>query len=61
MEGEREAETHVHEFGKLEEIFKDTDGIFFDTIHSLGVVHELNNKLKTLKEQGIDLHGVHRS
>ena len=45
MEGEREIETKVHEFGKLEDIFEDRDGNIFDIIISFGPVHELKNKL----------------
>ena len=48
MEGEREVEAQVNEFGKLEEIFEGKDDNIFDTVLSFGIICELKNKLKTL-------------
>ena len=49
MGGEGEVEAHVREFNKLEEIFEDMDGDFFDTVFNFDLMHELKNKLKILE------------
>ena len=43
MEGEREIETQVHEFSKLEEVFVDRDGDIFYVVLSFGLIHEIKN------------------
>ena len=40
-------EVHVRKFSKLDE-FEDIDEYFFDTVLSLGPMHELKGRLKTL-------------
>ena len=59
--GEGEVDTQVYEFSKLDEIFEDNDGDIFDIVLSFGMVHESNNRIKYLKEHGIDLHDIHKS
>ena len=59
--GEGEVDTQVYEFSKLDEIFEDNDGDIFDIVLSFGMVHESNNRIKYLEEQGIDLHDIHKS
>ena len=50
MESGGEIKAHVHEFRKLEEIFKDKDGNVFDIVLSFGPIHELKSKIQTFKE-----------
>ena len=46
------------EYKKIEEVFEDNDCESFDTILSISSIDLLENKLKVLKEQGTDVHGI---
>ena len=54
-------EVQTKEINKLEEIFRDKYGDFFDLVLSFGIVHEIKSNLKTLEAWGVDVNGVHRS
>ena len=49
------------EYQKIEEVFEDKYYEVFDTILSIGLVDLVKTKLKFLKEQGTDVHGVFKS
>ena len=61
MEEEGEVKAQVRQFNKLDENFEDRDGYVFHKVLSFGPVHDLNNILKILEAQGVDLHDIHRS
>ena len=48
-------------YQKIEEFFKDKDSEIFDTILLNDTVEIAKNKLKILKDQEIDTHGVFSS
>ena len=54
-------EAQALEYQKIEEVFEDKDSEFFNTLLSFGSVNQLKSKLKLLKDQGTDIHGVCRS
>ena len=58
MENVEGMEAQVLKYQKIEEVLADKDCEFFDTILSVSSVDLLKNKLKVLKDQGIDVHGV---
>ena len=48
----------MQEYQKIEEVFEDKDCEIFDTILSINLIDLLKNKLRVVKDQGIDVHGV---
>ena len=56
-----EVESMNIEYHKIEELFKDKDSNFFDTILLNGPIEADKKKLELLKDQGIEVHGVFSS
>ena len=54
-------EVQYLEYQKVEEFLEDKDSEIFDTIFLNDNVESAKNKLKILKDQGIDTHGVFSS
>ena len=51
-------EVHILKHHNAEESLEDKDSDIFDTILLNDSAEDVKSKLKTLKEQGIDTHGV---
>ena len=51
-------EAQEQEYYKIEEVFEDKYCEIFDTVFSFRYVDLLNNKLKVLRNQGTNIHGV---
>ena len=49
------------EYQKVEEDFEDRDVEVFDTLLLNGLIGEVKEKLRLLKEQGTDVHNIHTS
>ena len=48
-------------YHNIEELFEDKYSEIFDTILLNGPIEDLKNKLKLLKDQGIEIHSVYKS
>ena len=60
MDSVEGVESQALEYQKIEEVFEDKDCEVFDTLLSYGSVYQLKSKLKLLKNQRTDVHGVYR-
>ena len=61
MDSVEGVEAQALEYQKIEEVFEDKYCEVFDTLLWVGSVDQLKSKLKVLKDQGTDFHGVYRS
>ena len=61
MAGVEEVESLNLEYQKIKELFEDKDSKFFDTILLNGPMQGAKNKLKFLRDEGIEIHSVFRS
>ena len=48
------------DYQNIEELFEDIDSDILDTILLNGPIETVKNKLKLIREQGTDMHGVYR-
>ena len=61
MDEVEEVESLNLEYQNIEDLFEDKDSEIFDTILLNGHIEDVKNKLKFLKEQGIQIPIVYRS
>ena len=61
MEKVEDLEALNLEYQKIYELFEDKDSEIFDTILLNGPIEAVKNKLKLIKDQGIEIHSVYGS
>ena len=61
MVGVEEIEALKLEYQKIEELLEDKDSKYFDKILLNGPIDAAKNKLKIIKDQGAESHGVFSS
>ena len=61
MDSVERVKAQASEYQNIEEVLEDKYYDVFDTLLLYGLVDQLKSKLKLLKEQGTDVHGVFKS
>ena len=56
-----EVEAQNPEYQRIEEVFEDKDSDCFDTILLNGTIDSIKPKLKLIKDQGTEIHGIFKS